>query len=134
MKNACTAEKGFSLVEMMVAITIFAVGLLSIATMQLTAIQTNSSASATSVATALAEAEMEKFLALDEDDVFLRTAADNTQLWTNKTLDGGGDKFTATYSLAVDSPLSGLSTFTVIVRGQVRGRSATLTGFRRYEL
>jgi len=48
-------NKGFSLVEVLIAVTVLAIGLLAVAQMQVTAISTNSFAQTGTVATALAE-------------------------------------------------------------------------------
>ncbi|OQX13983.1 MAG: hypothetical protein BWK76_15370 [Desulfobulbaceae bacterium A2] len=55
-------QEGFSLVEVMVALAIFAIGLLSIAAMQVTAIRGNSSARRLSEATSLLQDVAERVL------------------------------------------------------------------------
>ncbi len=55
MKN----EKGFSLMEVMIALVIMAVGLLGIGTMMASAVQTNAQASHLTEAYQIAQAEME---------------------------------------------------------------------------
>ncbi|MDH3237352.1 MAG: type IV pilus modification protein PilV [Deltaproteobacteria bacterium] len=52
---------GFSLIEVMVALTILAVGLLALALLQTTAIKGNSLAAKSTVATQLAQDQMEQF-------------------------------------------------------------------------
>lgn len=52
---------GFSLIEVMVALTILAVGLLALALLQTTAIKGNSLASKSTVATQLAQDQLEQF-------------------------------------------------------------------------
>lgn len=54
-------EKGFSLIEVMVSLTILAVGLLALALLQTTAIKGNSLAAKSTVATQLAQDQMEQF-------------------------------------------------------------------------
>ena len=66
--------KGFTLIELMIALTVFAIGLLSIAGMQVKALEVNSRASSLTVATALAEGILEEILALDTGSAFLQTA------------------------------------------------------------
>jgi prepilin-type N-terminal cleavage/methylation domain-containing protein len=54
-------EEGFSLVEMLVALVILAVGLLGLAMFQITAIKGNATASRWTVATELAQDRLERF-------------------------------------------------------------------------
>ena len=54
-------NQGFTLVEVLIALTILAVGLLALALLQTTAIKGNSLASKSTVATQLAQDQMEKF-------------------------------------------------------------------------
>ncbi|OGQ00462.1 MAG: type IV pilus modification protein PilV [Deltaproteobacteria bacterium RBG_19FT_COMBO_60_16] len=54
-------DGGFSLIEVLVAITILAVGLLALALMQTTAIKGNALASQSTVATQLAQDQLERF-------------------------------------------------------------------------
>ena len=54
-------EAGFSLIEVLVALTILAVGLLGLALFQVTAIKGNAFASMTTIATQLAQEQMETY-------------------------------------------------------------------------
>lgn len=56
-----SGENGFSLLEVLVAITILAVGLLALALMQTTAIKANALASRSTIATRLAQDRLEQF-------------------------------------------------------------------------
>ena len=58
-------NKGFSLIEMLIAVTILAVGLLAVAGLQVTAIQGNSQGSSISQATTLAEDRIEAIRNMD---------------------------------------------------------------------
>jgi len=80
MRHAARGEEGFSLVEVLVALTILAVGLLSLALLQVTAIKGNAGASKSTIATDLAQAKLELF----RRDAWI--AIDNS---TNTTFDGG---------------------------------------------
>jgi type IV pilus assembly protein PilV len=61
MRRAARAEEGFSLIEVLVALTILAVGLLSLALLQVTAIKGNAGASKSTIATDLAQTKLELF-------------------------------------------------------------------------
>lgn len=80
MRRAARGEEGFSLIEVLVALTILAVGLLSLALLQVTAIKGNASASKSTIATDLAQTKLELF----RRDAW--TAIDNS---TNTTFGAG---------------------------------------------
>lgn len=80
MRHAARGEEGFSLIEVLVALTILAVGLLSLALLQVTAIKGNAGASMSTTATDLAQTKLELF----RRDTW--TAIDNS---TNTTFGGG---------------------------------------------
>jgi type IV pilus modification protein PilV len=61
MRHAARGEEGFSLIEVLVAMTILSVGLLSLALLQVTAIKGNAGASTSTIATDLAQARLELF-------------------------------------------------------------------------
>lgn len=79
-RHAARCEEGFSLIEVLVALTILAVGLLSLALLQVTAIKGNAGASKSTIATDLAQTKLELF----RRDAWV--AIDNS---TNTTFDGG---------------------------------------------
>lgn len=131
-------QAGFSLIEVLIALTIFAIGLLSIAGMQITAIQTNSRGGTLSAATAVAEGILEDILSWDTaDPVFATTSAAPVSwdfdpilanLQPSIVLDGGGT-YQATYTITANDPVENVSRVTVAVTGS---RSLTLVGYKRY--
>lgn len=80
-RHAARGEEGFSLIEVLVAMTILAVGLLSLALLQVTAIKGNAGASKSTIATDLAQTKLE---------LFRRDAWDNIVNSTNYTTFDGG--------------------------------------------
>jgi type IV pilus assembly protein PilV len=80
MRHTARGEEGFSLIEVLVALTILAVGLLSLALLQVTAIKGNAGALKSTIATDLAQTKLELF----RRDAWI--AIDNS---TNTTFDGG---------------------------------------------
>lgn len=63
---------GFTLVEVLIGVSILTVGLLALASMQVSAIRGNSMSDKTTTALALAEAKMEELLLKDFDDPDLK--------------------------------------------------------------
>jgi prepilin-type N-terminal cleavage/methylation domain-containing protein len=58
-------EQGFTFIEVLIVIAIFSIGILAVAVMQVTAINTNTSARLAGEATALAANQLEALMALD---------------------------------------------------------------------
>ncbi|MCD4717021.1 MAG: type IV pilus modification protein PilV [Desulfobacterales bacterium] len=70
-KNGLKHQSGFTLIEVLVGITILTIGLLGVAKMQISAIQGNSMSSSTSVALALAQEKMEELMTRAYTDAIL---------------------------------------------------------------
>lgn len=70
-KNKPTGIRGFTLIEVMIAMAIFAIGILAVCTMQMRSISQNSSARIQTEATTLAVGWMERLLLLPYEDVSL---------------------------------------------------------------
>jgi type IV pilus modification protein PilV len=90
-------QAGFTLVELLVAIVILAVGLLGLVQLQVTAIKTNSQSMTSTASKALAQKVVEEFAALSADDPIF--ADGQTGTWGTYTERGGGT-YTVTYSIA----------------------------------
>jgi prepilin-type N-terminal cleavage/methylation domain-containing protein len=79
-------DRGYTLIEIMIAISIFAIGFLAIASLQITAGKNNRTGSETTEAATIATDRMERLMVLDFDDPLLDPTAnphppapDNTQ-------------------------------------------------------
>ncbi|WP_035056084.1 prepilin-type N-terminal cleavage/methylation domain-containing protein [Desulfuromonas sp. TF] len=143
MGNLIKCEKGFTLAEMLVAITILAISLLAVAGMQITAIGTNSDSNTLTAATALTEGIMEEILAWDVDTPVLNSSSSGN-LWdffpetagvqSTRTF-GTAGTYSATYSVVANANgVTNLTQITVVVTGIDSGnsnRSITLVGFKR---
>jgi type IV pilus assembly protein PilV len=131
MKNICRSQQGFTLVELLVALTIFAIGLLAVAGMQVTAIQVNSSANSVTATTGLAEGALEEFMTLPADDPLVNTdQLAFADYWSPATRDiPGVGRYRAEYTVDADSPVTNVSTITVKVSG-ANSRTVTMTGFK----
>ncbi len=133
-------QHGFTLLELLIAISIFAIGLLSIAGMQITAIRTNSSANTMTAGSALAGGILEEIMAWPADQAALKTNSSNVA-WdfdrspgstlTQKFINGSG-QYTATYSVTTNyNGNTDLSRITVVASGN--GKTSTVVGFKRVE-
>jgi len=105
-----TLEDGFSLIEVLVALTIFAIGLLALASMQMTAINGNAISQRLTTETSVAEGVMEWLQSLPATDPIFDTATTAAQV-TNPPFDAngkvnlkGGGVLTATYDIIPDPP------------------------------
>jgi type IV pilus assembly protein PilV len=140
MKTLRKNQQGFTLLELLIAISIFAIGLLSIAGMQITAIRTNSSANTLTAGSALAAGILEEILAWPADTGVLKANATNSA-WDfdpdpgatmNQKFINGSGQYTGTYSVATNyNGNTDLSRITVVVTGN--GRTSTVVGFKRVE-
>lgn len=62
-------QSGFTLIELMIALVILAVGILALATMQIVSIRTNAFSTEMTYATMLAQSEFEEFRNMAYDDI-----------------------------------------------------------------
>ena len=143
-------QQGYTLVEILIAITTLACGLMALASMQVAAIRTNNIASGISRAVTLAQAKVEELMNLPYSHTDLRDADrdgtdqdtdddgaddDGGRFGLNDTVDAGGavvsDNHSADsdggyavhWNVAVDVPLPGSKTIRVIVTWSERGRN-----------
>ncbi|SHI49624.1 type IV pilus assembly protein PilV [Malonomonas rubra DSM 5091] len=89
LRKFSSDNSGFTLVEVLVALTIFSIGLLALAGMQITGITGNTRAQSLTAKTALADGVVEEFLAMDGDDANLLTAVTDSA-WTTVDIEGAG--------------------------------------------
>lgn len=121
--NFLKSEAGFSLIELLIALSIFAVGLLGTAGMQLTALQSNAGAHKITTINTVAAGVMEEILTWAPDDPKLIDVAGNPHSWdfdlTTIAADPltviGGGTFTARYNVQTNVPIGSVSTITLTV-------------------
>lgn len=129
-------NRGFTLLEVLIALAILSVGLLALAQMQIAAINGNLSASKMTIATTLAQDKIEELKGLDYDDAQLAdTNPFNNDNMTDPSLpsfhppdhedsnnpidESGGitglRRYTRIWNIADNTPTSGVKTVVVIV-------------------
>lgn len=143
MSYRLSNENGFTLIEIMIALTIFSVGLLAIAGLQISAMRHNSGSNLRTSTTALAQGVMEQVLSLESSNPFFRVAGTNIANIDPNNMDGDGNgatlrlpgagSFTANWVVAVDTPVARISQITVNVQ-EASGRTISLVSFKRYSL
>ncbi|MFK5950519.1 MAG: prepilin-type N-terminal cleavage/methylation domain-containing protein [Methylococcales bacterium] len=151
MKLMTKSQKGFTLIEILIALVILSVGILGVGAMQLTSIKGNSKARQISEASNLAADRIELFMTLDYDAA---TFADADGDGTNEDTDGDGtddnggnfglDDFTAAtadgaadddgdgtndifWNVAVNHPVADTKTVRIIVVPQNGGNNVKMT-------
>ena len=121
------SQSGFSMVEMLVAIVVLAVGLLGLAGLQLTAIKTNAHSQGLMAASSVAQMFLEDVTSWQEDDLRLDDDSTGNTDWNGRTvvLSGAGT-FNVTYDVDADyQSVSGVSKVTVHV---ANAQAATVFG------
>lgn len=126
------SEKGFSLVELLIAVVLLTIGLLAVAGMQTTAINSNAWANRLTTAASLAQEVMENFLARNpETDPILITATNDNATYdldpnnagiqnpvyikTVADVDTGVGAFTVVYTISLDTPVTNVTKIDVAV-------------------
>jgi type IV pilus assembly protein PilV len=111
-------ENGFTLIEVLIALTIFAVGLLAVAALQTSAIKMNSTSNKLTNLSTLAMDQIEKLSALPYADPAFDPAGNPYQNIMN-------NNYTVSYSVTPDSPVPNIMTIQVTVTG--RGKTENIT-------
>lgn len=130
MSNELSNDNGFTLLELLIALTIFSVGLLAIAGLQINAIRHNSGSNLRTSITAVAQGVMEQVMSMDSDDPLFSSSGTNAASIVQTPSAG---TITANWVVTVDTPLAGISRIDVNVQ-EASGRTITLTNFKRYNL
>ncbi len=102
-------DKGFTIIEVMIVIGIFAIGILAVASMQVSAFQGNRSATLRTMAITLASERMENLISQDYGAIVSDSQA--------------VDNFNISWTVTNDSPLANTKTITVTTNWNDRGES-----------
>jgi type IV pilus assembly protein PilV len=115
MRQSKSAQAGFSMVELLVAVVILAVGLLGLAELQVTAMKTNAQGHSIVAATSLAQQVIEQIVALPAEDPLLDAAGPAT--WTLPVGHPLAGLYNVTYNVAQNHEgITGLCRITVTVQ------------------
>lgn len=111
-----SGENGFTLIEILIAISIFAIGLLAVATLQITAFQGNRVGDELTKATMLAQMQIEALKGAGFNSAALAPVVDFSDF--NNPIDETGlpgGRFTRTWTIADTAPVSFSRLVTVTV-------------------
>ena len=133
MTAVTSNQRGFTLLEVLVALTIFAVGLLGIAGVQIRSMEFNAGANTRTVATAIAQGVLEDVLTRSPEDAVFKADSllpNSVDLGDNARVDGAGD-FAAIWEVETNDPADRIARITVTVTGP-QNRLVVLEGFKRF--
>lgn len=127
-------EGGFTLIELIVAMVILAIGLLATSSMLVTGMRSNSLAQNVNMEVSIAYSVLDEFLSKDSGDtIFNASVTDAT--YDLDTLTGAttrvieGVTYSALYTISIDTPVVGTATVSTTVNST--GRSITLSTIKR---
>ncbi len=136
------AQSGFTMVEMLVAVVILAVGLLGLAQLQITAIKANSQSATMMVASSLAQKIIEDIAAINDDDTLFTTAVTDAT-WPGSPftageedeLSGGTYDVTYTVDIGTGSGYKGVTKLCLIkVKVKSTSNLMNVTGNKKREV
>lgn len=108
-------QEGFTIIEVLMAISIFAVGMLAVATMQYSAIRVNYTANRITTRTTWAQDRMEQLAALPYTDANLVDGNATVGVVTTYTDPSPPTGFTVTWTVDDDNPVQNTKLITVTV-------------------
>jgi type IV pilus assembly protein PilV len=118
-------DAGFTIIEVVIAISILAVGLLGVAAMQTSAIQVNSAAGQMTTRMNWAQDKMEELMALPYTDTLLVDNNSAVGVMTNHTDTSPPTGYTITWSVDNHNPVPNTKRIVVTVTG--KGKTSRLT-------
>ena len=146
LNNLYQRQRGFTLIEVMIALVILTVGLLGLASLQMSAIKGNHLSDNITSALTLAEDKMEELLGLDYDnndlkDIFEENnnhlgvidygSVDKEEHNINEAGKANSGHFRRIWNVADDMPIEGNKTIKVIVTWDNDNHQVSLTSVKR---
>jgi len=128
-----TNQQAFTLIEVLLAMLIFAVGILAVTSMDLTSTRVNSRAADMTEATALTRQKMEELLNMDFDDANLTDTNGNGLAGFDDDATNTADfsetsgRHTIFWNVAENQPVNDAKTIRVIVTWQNRGENKNVS-------
>ena len=129
MRQNPRGQQGFSLVELLVAMTILSVGLFALAQMQTVAAKNSAIAHKISASTFLCQEALEDIMSWSPDNASLNADAANV-VYANNVQVAGGGAFNITYSTTRNTPAIGTTRVVVTVTGS-GVQPLTMTGYKK---
>lgn len=131
MKHTLPAQQGFTLLEVMIAMFILGVALLTLITMQVTGIRGNATASRVSTAADWGSSQIETIFGLAYDDAKLTNTAAGLNNAVVANASGSvvspDGFYTVFWNVADDQPMRDLKTIRVIVNRVDQGQTKAVT-------
>jgi len=129
MNRALHVQSGFTLIEVLIAVSILTVGLLGVATMQISGIRGNSFSDSTTVSLTLAEEKMEDLLGKIFSHADLTNG--NHDEGNIDAAGNAGSIYHRTWSVANNTPIANNKTIVITVAWDSDQHSVSLTSIKR---
>lgn len=113
------SEHGFTLLEVLIAISIFAIGILGVASMQISSIRTNSSANKTTESSTYAQDKLEAFASLAYTDASIQDTNPTVGSVTTYTETSG--EYTIQWTVDDNNPVSNVKRIALTVTWDEKG-------------
>ncbi|MCK4488100.1 MAG: prepilin-type N-terminal cleavage/methylation domain-containing protein [Desulfobacterales bacterium] len=129
-------EKGFTLLEVLIAISIFSIGILAVGTMQISSIRGNASARTHTEAATWAADRVERLMALPYNHPDLQDTDGDGAAGLNDATEATDDNpnpppregvYTIFWNVADNTPITNTKTITVIVTWNARGANRSVS-------
>ena len=134
MKSKCMDNNGFTLLELLIAIFILAVGLMGTASLMVSGISGNRLSSMVTVEGGIAHSVVDEFMARDSGDAVFNAAVvdavydlDSSSAATTRVVQNV--TYSVLYSITPNNPVTGMVRLDITITGG--GRTLSMTSFKR---